>query len=408
MSRRSRTRGGVPGAAADDLCGQRSVPHARGCSAPPGPVLPCLLVGPARAGVFPTGRATPTRSVCRPRTRGGVPPTAGAVRPIGASAPHARGCSERVLVRPGRIAVGPARAGVFLRSTRGCTGSSRRPRTRGSVPPHRPWTETATPSAPHARGVPSPGVSSPWATRSAPHVRRVSRPTATAALGLGCRPRSAERFSSAWSTSRHRPLSALGNCPAWHVSARCRTYTADQLGYEAGPYRFGTRTCRANRRLIRGNPDRTSGPFEYYEPAQSPAHTSAGPPHVRRRGAAPNTTAAHVNFGESRGYAFPHQRDSSEVHAEVGAADGVGPALAGVRLTGRRLRGFSDPCPVSTARLSERRYSVAGLTRRRAAPSNSTSLATTRLGVWAVAAPRPGREGPRGTAIRQGSARQRP
>ncbi len=365
-----------------------SAPHARGCSSDGGRGPPDRRVGPARAGVFRESPGAPRSDCRRPRTRGGV------------SAPHRR--------RVPHPAVGPARAGVFLRSTRGCTGSSRRPRTRGSVPPHRPWTETATPSAPHARGVPSPGVSSPWATRSAPHVRRVSRPTATAALGLGCRPRSAERFSSAWSTSRHRPLSALGNCPAWHVSARCRTYTADQLGYEAGPYRFGTRTCRANRRLIRGNPDRTSGPFEYYEPAQSPAHTSAGPPHVRRRGAAPNTTAAHVNFGESRGYAFPHQRDSSEVHAEVGAADGVGPALAGVRLTGRRLRGFSDPCPVSTARLSERRYSVAGLTRRRAAPSNSTSLATTRLGVWAVAAPRPGREGPRGTAIRQGSARQRP
>ncbi len=129
-----------------------SSPHARGsssrslCSCGPRSVVP------ARAGIFPQRPVLPGRARGRPRTHGDLPPAVFHEAIEEVSSPHARGSSHCRRRSWPRLAVVPARAGIFRRtrpSGRACRG---RPRTRGDLPD---WSDTygdRDPSSPHARG----------------------------------------------------------------------------------------------------------------------------------------------------------------------------------------------------------------------------------------------------------------
>ncbi len=150
--RRPRTRGGVPWHSMSLSPGDASSPHARGCSRETAALARTGPVVPARAGVFRNAASTRACVTRRPRTRGGVPVRWTVSTVADASSPHARGCSpgaERVGLLSGVV---PARAGVFPATPSWCITPSRRPRTRGGVPRSREARHLAVESSPHARG----------------------------------------------------------------------------------------------------------------------------------------------------------------------------------------------------------------------------------------------------------------
>ena len=152
MTCRPRIRGGVPPTGRDDGKHLGSSPHPRGCSWSLLKPVTTNPVVPASAGVFrPTGPPTP-RHARRPRIRGGVPRAIPCSRGSGRSSPHPRGCSHRIFGGQLRPDVVPASAGVF-RPPGETTGSIwGRPRIRGGVPRSLPWSPRYLLSSPHPRG----------------------------------------------------------------------------------------------------------------------------------------------------------------------------------------------------------------------------------------------------------------
>ncbi len=149
---RPRTRGGVPPLPVFVSASGGSSPHPRGCSALPGIGLLGLEVVPAPAGVFRSlGSLRPSGSR-RPRTRGGVPPMSVIYVPTAASSPHPRGCSRRGQDQARRVRVVPAPAGVFLEIGPHRPLPIGRPRTRGGVPVDAMLRDLADESSPHPRG----------------------------------------------------------------------------------------------------------------------------------------------------------------------------------------------------------------------------------------------------------------
>ena len=150
--RRPRTRGGLPVIEPLQDRGLLSSPHTRGSSRAHRVALACLAVVPAHAGVFPPRWRSAPPGCCRPRTRGGLP--CGPMRPVAGtgSSPHTRGSSCHSRRCWCSDLVVPAHAGVFPTSWPTPPRAASRPRTRGGLPASFPPHVRCSTSSPHTRG----------------------------------------------------------------------------------------------------------------------------------------------------------------------------------------------------------------------------------------------------------------
>jgi hypothetical protein len=111
-----------------------SSPRRRGCSGGRRCVPPVGGVVPAQAGLFPWVRSRPTRSRCRPRAGGAVPPPTMYPMYTNRSSPRRRGCSLGAAGSVAAAAVVPAQAGLFRAAPAPRPGPDGRPRAGGAVP----------------------------------------------------------------------------------------------------------------------------------------------------------------------------------------------------------------------------------------------------------------------------------
>ncbi len=149
---RPRTSGGLPFDPAERGTCHGSSPHERGSSGAIGRPNLAEAVVPARAGVFPTRRWAAERCARRPRTSGGLPNVMFDVLTGQPSSPHERGSSYVRAPRGRREVVVPARAGVFLAIWLLTHAWRGRPRTSGGLPPTADWNAVPVVSSPHERG----------------------------------------------------------------------------------------------------------------------------------------------------------------------------------------------------------------------------------------------------------------
>ncbi len=131
-------------------------PRVRGCSRSPGLLRSLDRVVPARAGLFPWAGPRRCAARCGPRACGAVPPRKGVTHTVEEWSPRVRGCSLGWLLDDDDDGVVPARAGLFP-TTGSRSGSPRGgPRACGAVPAS-PYSASAThPWSPRVRGC-SPG-----------------------------------------------------------------------------------------------------------------------------------------------------------------------------------------------------------------------------------------------------------
>ncbi len=186
---RPRTRGDAPYGGYSFVDDAKSAPHPRGCSAPDASGGEAGPVGPAPAGMLRCPRSRRCRSGSRPRTRGDAPLRLQANVAYYESAPHPRGCSALLRRAAGDAVVGPAPAGMLLRSPQCSPVSRGRPRTRGNAPEVSGPDPRTRRSAPHPRGC-SPGAP-PGATAEGvgPAPAGMLRTGRCRSCAASCRPR---------------------------------------------------------------------------------------------------------------------------------------------------------------------------------------------------------------------------
>jgi len=207
-SGRPRTRGGLPTGGTGDTIDLGSSPHARGSSEKAVVRRREDTVVPARAGVFRHPDASRPDTTRRPRTRGGLPAAVGSLRETLKASPHARGSSPMGHHAQRRRHVVPARAGVFRSSPVPPPRSPRRPRTRGGLPAGVARSRVRPWSSPHARG-----------SSRLPLRRQRQDPVVPARAGVFPRAGSA----SAWAVCRPRTRGGLpfrpGKAPVYPPSS---------------------------------------------------------------------------------------------------------------------------------------------------------------------------------------------
>ncbi len=183
-------------------------PRVRGCSRVAAVALLLLLVVPARAGLFPARRPRRPPSRGGPRACGAVPDLLGFCGHSIAWSPRVRGCSrgpDHVGVQPGVV---PARAGLFPRAKASPTPSRSGPRACGAVPWGGCWMTTTTGWSPRVRGCSprrAPGLEAPAVVPARaglfPHRRTVQALRTRGPRACGAVPRvmKATRADSPWS-----------------------------------------------------------------------------------------------------------------------------------------------------------------------------------------------------------------
>ena len=151
-----RTRGDVPRKDLSMNATKKLPPHARGCTVCGPTAMATKSASPARAGMYLERRAGARSGASFPRTRGDVPASLRAVFAGAWLPPHARGCTDDGL--PGRDAprASPARAGMYRAREGAPCQPGRFPRTRGDVPYDELAGRSRPRLPPHARGCTRP------------------------------------------------------------------------------------------------------------------------------------------------------------------------------------------------------------------------------------------------------------
>ncbi len=168
-----------------------SAPRSRGLLRSRQPSSSWWSVGPALAGVAPSGTRARGRGSSRPRARGGCSPDAVQAAGDSASAPRSRGLLRPARAREPRRRVGPALAGVAPVTARRRTFTIGRPRARGGCSADRAAARAARGSAPRSRGLLRP-------------VARPLRPHRVGPALAGVAPGSLSRYPAASSRPRAR------------------------------------------------------------------------------------------------------------------------------------------------------------------------------------------------------------